>query len=567
MAHEDLNAHSLRLSNHRAFGEEPQGFGALAPVNLLVGRNNAGKSSLLDAIAFLCGDEEALGTSRAGAEPQLLIESSLNSTALGRVFQKNTSEGSIRGNHEVFARPWLEGEVAWTLSASGQRGLVSIAPPIEGARGVHDAKGVQQMFGQVVQGLAPPFKGMSLLRVASDRDVRPEPAGEAKISPSGEGATASVQKFLYDAHLDRDLVRVNMLRDLNEIFNPDAEFTEIAARHRGDVWEIYLGNPDGSIVPLSASGSGLRTVLLLLSQIHLAPAISGKPLSKFVLALEELENNLHPALQRRLMAYVARVTKDSNLTTFLTTHSHAVIDFFAGDPMASITHVQRVSSDSLTQPVTEHGHRAAILDDLDVRASDLLQANGVIWVEGPSDRLYMNRWIDLMSGGELREGAHYQCVPYGGRLLAHLSADTESSDGLVKILNINRNCFLVIDSDRGRPQDPLNLTKERLIQEVQEVGGGTWVTAGREIENYLSPASISKVLGLEEPPRAVGRYNRFAGYLDGLAPGAGGRYLKSKVTFAGQIVDHIDDTDISRHDLAERLQEVVDSIRVWNRLN
>lgn len=33
---------------------------------------------------------------------------------------------------------------------------------------------------------------------------------------------------------------------------------------------------------------------------------------------------------------------------------------------------------------------ADALDDLGVKASDLLQANGIIWVEGPSDRAYIH---------------------------------------------------------------------------------------------------------------------------------------------------------------------------------
>ena len=34
-----------------------------------------------------------------------------------------------------------------------------------------------------------------------------------------------------------------------------------------------------------------------------------------------------------------------------------------------------------------------ILDDLEARASDLLQANGIVWVEGPSDRIYFKNRI------------------------------------------------------------------------------------------------------------------------------------------------------------------------------
>ena len=35
------------------------------------------------------------------------------------------------------------------------------------------------------------------------------------------------------------------------------------------------------------------------------------------------------------------------------------------------------------------------LDDIGIKASDILQSNGIIWVEGPSDRIYINKWIDF----------------------------------------------------------------------------------------------------------------------------------------------------------------------------
>ena len=32
-----------------------------------------------------------------------------------------------------------------------------------------------------------------------------------------------------------------------------------------------------------------------------------------------------------------------------------------------------------------------VLDDLGAKASDIFQSNGIIWVEGPSDRIYIKK--------------------------------------------------------------------------------------------------------------------------------------------------------------------------------
>ena len=326
---------SLRLRNHRAFGADAHGIASVAPLNVLVGRNNAGKSSMLDALAFLCGDKDALSAVQGRALPQLVLETRLTSASLSRTFRSGTSSGPIKGRHSAFSKQWEDGVIEWTLSSDGTRELIGLTPSLEDATGISNKAGVQKMFAELLKTIDPPFGKRTLLRVASDRDVRPEAGDEPAITPDGRGATTAIRMFLHEARLDRDLVRVKMLEDLNEIFNPDAAFTEIGARHDDGYWEIYLGNEDEALIPLSASGSGLRTVLLVLAQIHLTPAMSGKPLSQFLFAFEELENNLHPALQRRLMGYVRRKVIDTDVTAFVTTHSHAVIDYFAGDSSAA----------------------------------------------------------------------------------------------------------------------------------------------------------------------------------------------------------------------------------------
>ena len=66
-------------------------------------------------------------------------------------------------------------------------------------------------------------------------------------------------------------------------------------------------------------------------------------------------------------------------------------------------------------------HARDILRDLRYQASDLLQTNGIIWVEGPSNRIYINRWLEL-SGSKFTEGVDYSIMFYGGACLASLSA-------------------------------------------------------------------------------------------------------------------------------------------------
>ena len=98
---------------------------------------------------------------------------------------------------------------------------------------------------------------------------------------------------------------------------------------------------------------------------------------------------------------------------------------------------------------------------------------------------------ELWSDGKLKEGAHYQCVFYGGRLLAHLSAEDPdiNADDVVKILRVNRNAILILDSDVRSASDTLNATKKRVIQEIEAIGGLAWVTQGAKVEKLSAYAS------------------------------------------------------------------------------
>jgi hypothetical protein len=333
-------------------------------------------------------------------------------------------------------------------------------------------------------------------------------------------------------------------------------------------WEIFLQEEKKGRVPVSQSGSGLKTILLVLSFLYLAPEIENVNRSNIIYAFEELENNLHPALQRRLLLFLRNVALRDKCVFFLTTHSNVFIDLFSADEHAQIIHVNHDGETSAAKRVSTYIESRGILDDLDVRASDLLQSNGIIWVEGPSDRLYINRWIEIWTNGQLREGAHYQCVFYGGRLLAHLDVEelNERQKSKIQTLRVNRNAAILIDSDKRSSGDSINRTKRRIIEEIDEVGGLAWVTEGREVENYLPRQAIRSLFGVQSA-RAINKFGDPVKYLNRVSPGAGDRYLRSKVVFAEKVREHITREGMKRRlDLADKVDELCKRIKKWNQI-
>jgi hypothetical protein len=210
-----------------------------------------------------------------------------------------------------------------------------------------------------------------------------------------------------------------------------------------------------------------------------------------------------------------------------------------------------------------------VLTDLGHKASDLLQANCVIWVEGPSDRIYLNKWLSLVAS-DLVEGIHYAVVFYGGKVLAHFAAVDDPPNDLVEVLCINRHVVFVIDRDDARPDGRLNATKERIQSEMGLEQ--CWVTQGREIENYLRGELVGEYLTKKcgQPVKvAFSADEALQQAIDRSTDGIGCpkiNYAGAKPAYAREICEHMTEDDLDALDLRDRLAQVVDLIRRWNHM-
>lgn len=495
---------SALVGNYKSFGPEPAGFERFASCNVIIGKNNTGKSALLDLIDSFCTPDRQLQSNLPGTDPIRRLTDTLTVAQLDRLFSRSTSGGQIGdltvpGNHFEFAEQhFLDKPVTYDLLPNGRRQIVS------GPEGL-----TTQVANALLEHLPNPFHDLHFRRINSDRDVRSEQMqnitwpSDRPIQGDGTGVTNLIRLVSTDVGAIEDLVRVDMLDALNQVFEPDARFKRIVTKHHSpsNEWEVFLDEDGKGNIPLSASGSGLKTVLIVLAHLILLPATEGRPISNYLFGFEELENNLHPGIQRRLFGVIRELAVTAGATIFITTHSSVVIDLFSSDEGAQLLHVTHDGASAKVEAVNELGHRHRVLSDLDIRASDLLQANGIIWVEGPSDRIYVNSFLKVVFGDRFREGVHYQCVWYGGRLLARVTADVagdSADDGLdhVRLLRVNRHCSVIIDRDT----DPLNPTKRRIIAEVNSVGGHVWITSKKEIECLLPETVLRAFFGNNDLP-------------------------------------------------------------------
>lgn len=431
-------------------------------------------------------------------------------------------------------------------------------------------------------------------RIDSERDIKRERSGicedgsiiPPKLLSNGTGATDIIHRFLHlsDEKYPRFIITDYLLDAVNEIFRPTGlQFTEIYPQlDKDNYWEIYLGQKDKNLIPLSDSGSGIKTILLVLLNLIAIPCLEQnleKDLSSYTFAFEELENNLHPTLLRSLLLYIEKMALSKNATFFLTTHSSIVLDIFNGNDSAQIIHVWNDGKQSTVRTVSKYMDNIEVINNLGAKPSDLLQANGIIWLEGPSDRIYINKWIELMSDGELKESRHYQCAFYGGALLSHSNFNDPNikDDERVKMLKINYNAILVGDGDRfkGGPQ----IIKNRLLkakEELESMGGIVWVTEAKEIENYIPGSILSKIFrkdGLPSPSKnepfskVKTSRNRVIGYLQKHVKGFAEKNDFNKIDLAEKVIELMSQDNMSgRFDWFDEMERICSRIRKWNSL-
>jgi len=208
-----------------------------------------------------------------------------------------------------------------------------------------------------------------------------------------------------------------------------------------------------------------------------------------VCLLEEPEVNLHPRLQRLLLKRIEEISIDNGLQILLSTHSPAMINASFSDQV-SIYHTQGNTVDILD-------NEKSLLDDLGYKASDIFQTNCVVWVEGPSDRIYIKHWLSSFDD-ELIEGVDYSFMFYGGRILSHFDLN-DNGDDMISMLKININSIIVMDSDRKNENDELNETKKRIINSCRDGSAKVWITGGREIENYLNSDVLKRSIASVHP--------------------------------------------------------------------
>lgn len=531
----DIFIDGIGLSGYRSFGDKVQRIGPFGKINLFIGKNNSGKSNIIKFIhehysIILKNNQcsfDVLDHYKLDKYSSPVIYFGVRHNKLFKIIINKFNYLNIINEDSLF----IDSNLAWfpwSNSEEEQNKAVKILQDDFINSGLLSDAQTKKIFSdlickvndystQIIQ-----FEDLQqshivrLIKILHPVTNSQSNSRKIDISETTVSMIPAIRK-IGDAKTDpqsNDFSGIGIIDNLSQLQHPNDSNTPDKYQQKKKKFEdinhflqtvtnslsarieiphdksIILVHMDDKILPLSSLGTGIHEVIIL--------AAAATVLENQVICMEEPELHLHPLLQKKLIRYLQEHT---NNQYFITTHSAHLLD----TPNVAIFRVCNEDGQSIIKSVTTNNNKFSICSELGYKPSDLLQSNCIIWVEGPSDRIYLNYWIKLLNENEsLQEGIDYTIMFYGGSLISHLSAsDKEINDqneeeeitNFISLLKINRNMVIMCDSDREKNGDPLKKSPQRLQDEFpSQKFPGVWITDGREVENYLNPNIVEDAI-------------------------------------------------------------------------
>jgi len=535
-----MRIYSISIRNYRPF--KVLGETRLGPLATIVGKNDAGKSSILRAIQLFFEDKPKIESEdthdMANPDEDVIIEIAFTDIpetiqieeGIETSFQEEMlldQEGRLR-IRKTYPRNDLTkvkiSLITWDFQNEHFAGLVNLKERELNSR--CQQAGID--VSKAGRGLTNKSKREKLRAKANEAGI---PLGEFElvVSPKGD-LWKCIKSHLPDFQLFEAETKINvsetsfqspfrpiikMAAEQQEVADVRSNFTgaieealqrevdkifERLKRHTSDLttlrvkptfsWDkavsidILAKDNCGIEKPLDKRGSGIRRLLMVAFFQYLAEK-RDESTSNFIFGVEEPENNLHPGLQREL-AYSFRQLADMGYQIIITSHSPV---FAGASPIEDLTLIVREGgvARSIRSPDLDTGK---IAEELGVEPSDQITGyKACVFVEGNDDIIF---WKTVAS--KLKEAGHIEAnfdekdigfIPVGGSNLKYWI-------DLRAMKRLNRRFAVVVDSDRKSQTDSIPQRKLNWKEQCKREGGVFFILRKREIENYLHPNVIQR---------------------------------------------------------------------------
>jgi len=217
---------------------------------------------------------------------------------------------------------------------------------------------------------------------------------------------------------------------------------------------------------LDLEGGGIQSSANLLFNLF----IQGEKSS--ILSIEEPEAHFHPGLQRKLSNEFGRLAKDKQL--FIATHSPSFL--VAGD--YSRTWLVRLSGNESDVTLVPIESMQTTLEEVELRPSDVLFSNKIVFVEGKSDKIVLRAFAERLE----IDLTNIELVPIRGK-----RSSSRALEAWIALVKDIAPVFLILDNDA---QNELNDVIGRGLIGKES----THVWRAGSIESYYPQEALSQSL-------------------------------------------------------------------------
>ena len=317
-------------------------------VNVVTGRNNSGKTSLLEAVDLAC---DPTGVERFGGSHASLIHESWDAArvTMAAADDERRVEFSVPDESEAERVLWEEfqtrlselvGRVRSQIDTTGDT-RTKIESVISDAVGVSDVR--RHVLSVSVNGESFPYiwyseelsetlleAGLELhSRITEDTtsDERRPPLGAGPLFPEGrdsplvgDAPPPFVRASLFDVSEVNEVApeideEEHAIRrdDLGDYLTDNGVVNDL--KSFGFDYLVFAENGDKRSVPFEFMGEGFRSLTRILWEL------SGDDLPDVVL-LEEPDTHMHPEYVRKLVKFLVGLAREQGVQLFVTTHDN-----------------------------------------------------------------------------------------------------------------------------------------------------------------------------------------------------------------------------------------------------
>ena len=538
----------LKLSNFRCYKDET----VIDMDNLvvLVGRNDAGKSSLFDALDIFfegkaapdqddpcvhTGDRDVRITCAFTDFPtQIVIDAQhrttlpsehlLNSRCLleiTKVYNCNLSRPKCSG---VFARalhPTADSygdllsltnaqlkqrakslgvdltAVNQTINADLRRAIWSHADDLQCQEVDVELKSqdAKAIWDQIKRHL-PIYALFKSDRPSTDQDAEAQDPMKAAVKEAIRTQEASLDQIAQEVRAKVQEIADRTVDKLREMHPELAR--QLTPRVTNKKWDtLFSVNLTGDEdIPINKRGSGTRRLVLLNFFRAKAEKDSEDRSTGIVYALEEPETSQHPYNQVMLIKALEDLADQPGCQVFLSTHTPVLARRFS-------QHTLRLITVDDAQPTIHHGCEDATIEMI-VNSLGVLPDHNVrafLGVEGRNDINFLRTISGILHEaddkipdlGKEEDAGRLVFVPLGGSNL-----DLWTS----KLEEFNRPEFYLIDRDLPPPSPAKHASVACLLKARENCT--VWITERKELENYIHPEIIR-----QQYPKYSGTHDAF----------------------------------------------------------